>query len=339
MGWEWLLAALGALQPVLLVVLVPRRWLWRAMLAWLALPLPILGFVVAQELAARPPSPDLERTLGLFLVIVGTTYGVAWLSGSALAFAVGLGLRRWLRPAEPRAERPRPPPPAQPKAPRPAWSPGLPAGAHVRRLVSPDGRIGIGIAEVEWAAGQWVRTPRVEDRATGQVLLDLWGSDWDAEVAFPAPGEVWLGLRPFRGVGAWNVRLDLATGTGTIRTAGGHGADAGVADRGPIGDVVARLERVEAAFAAGLDPAAGIGPGRFAAWRSALAILVGAAVAIAALVALTPRPPPQRLQELPRFTPPTLPEPPRFTPPSVPEPPRFTPPAVPEPPRPAPPAR
>jgi hypothetical protein len=31
----------------------------------------------------------------------------------------------------------------------------------------------------------WVNSPRVTEIATGRVLLDLWGTDWDAFVNFP----------------------------------------------------------------------------------------------------------------------------------------------------------
>lgn len=309
MVWSWLLVLLGLLQPVLLTALVPRPWLWRAMLAWLVLP--VLGFLVfaGAQLSGRDLSGNPGDLLLFTVGVMSLAFGLVWVVGSSLGFALGFRLRRRLRPGEPPLRAPwrrEPPAPTQPQ--RPAWSPGAPPGARIRSLLSPDQRIGVGIAEVEWASGQWVRTPRVEDRGTGRVMLDLWGSDWDAEVRFPAPGQVWLGLRAYRGGGAWALTLDLPAGTATLRAADSHVATPAT---GPIRTAVARLEQAAAAH---LAEAAGIPPNRFAAWRTALAILVAAAVTIAALVALTPPPPPQKLDPLPSFTPPAIPEPPRLGP-------------------------
>lgn len=317
MELQALLVVLGLLQPVLLVVLVPRRWVGRAMLAWLALPL--LGFllVIASELATRDVTGNAGERLLFAAGVLGVTFGLAWVIGSVLAFALGLWLRRLFRPGEPplRAAWPpqRPTPAAPPRPQRPAWTPGAPAGARIASLLSPDRRIGVGIAEVEWTAGQWVRTPRVEDRMTGRAVLDLWGSDWDAEARFPAPGQVWLGLRAYRGGGAFEVTLDLPAGTATLRAAGGAAPETV-----PIAEAAARLERAASAHLAALPPAEGPTPHRFAAWRTALAILVAAVAAIAGLVALTPDPPARPLDKVPSFTPPAIPEPPRITQPPQP---------------------
>ncbi len=312
MGWQWLLVVLGLLQPVLLTALVPRRWLGRAMLAWIVLPILGVLVVAGSGLANRDLSGNPGDLLLFTFWVLNAGFALAWTVGSGLAFALGLSLRRRLRPGEPPLRAPwrrAPPTSAHPR--RPAWSPGAPAGARMRSLLSPDQRICVGIAEVEWAAGQWVRTPRVEDRMTRRAVLDLWGSDWDAEVRFPGPGQVWLGLRAYGGGGAWALTLDLRSGMATLRAVDSHGA---AAQAGPIGTAAARLEQAAAATLASRAEADGIAPPRFAAWRSALAILVAALATIAALVALTPAPPPQKLDPLPSFTPPSIPEPPRVSP-------------------------
>lgn len=317
---EWLLLLAGLAQPVLLVVLVPRRWLRRAMLAWLLLPVPILLAVLAREVATRPQPPDFGRNLLFGLELIAATYGVAWVLASGLAFAIGIGLRRLVRPGE-KAPPPPPPRPAAalrrtPPHRRPAWTPGLPAGAPEEVVAAPDGRIAVRLGIVEWAKDAWVRAPRVEDR--GRVVLDLWGSDWDAAVGFPGPGQVSLGLRPYRGGGAWTMVLDLDLGRAELREATGHGGGA-APESVPLPEAAARLEALAAARLATTEAVLGPVPHPLAAWRTALALLVLAAAATAGLVALTPERP------RPAFTPPPIPVPPGVTAPGI-TPPAFVPP-------------
>ncbi|MBX9700244.1 MAG: hypothetical protein K2X74_12460, partial [Acetobacteraceae bacterium] len=98
-----LLVALA--QPVLLVVLVPRRWLRRAMLIWLALPVVGLVGFLALEVASRPGPANTVENLVFAAALIGSTFGLAWVVGSGLAFAFGLWLRRRLRPEEPEPVR------------------------------------------------------------------------------------------------------------------------------------------------------------------------------------------------------------------------------------------
>jgi hypothetical protein len=51
--------------------------------------------------------------------------------------------------------------------------------------LSPDGTIRVEIEAAEWGNSHWVYSPRVIDVPTGRVVLDLWGTDWDATVDFP----------------------------------------------------------------------------------------------------------------------------------------------------------
>jgi hypothetical protein len=63
---------------------------------------------------------------------------------------------------------------------------------HIPKPVtSPDGRIQVEfLVEDELQISQWLRTrrianPRVTDTSTGRILLDLWDSDWDADIEWP----------------------------------------------------------------------------------------------------------------------------------------------------------
>jgi hypothetical protein len=76
--------------------------------------------------------------------------------------------------------------------------------------LAPDGSVRVELAAVEWSNTHWVNSPKVIDIASDQVLLDLWNTDWDAEVSFPYALTVALRLRRYRSPGAFYVELDLA---------------------------------------------------------------------------------------------------------------------------------
>lgn len=314
MGGDGVLLLVGLLQPMLLVVLVPRRWLGRAMAIWLALPVPVFIGVVLHEAATRPGTALSGDTLAMAFGLMVTTFGAAWVVASGVAFVIGLGLRRLLRPGDkaaaqleaalraPRAPLPAPPMPASPMPAPPMLTRGvLPNDTATETRDSPDGRLRARIASVEWANSHWVHAPRIEERATGRVLLDLWGTDWDASLGFDTPGQVWLGLRRYRGPGAWTLVLDLDAGTGTLT--GADRAAAASPQTFPLAEAGARLEAASAAMRAALLPEVPPRPGRFAAWRMALLILVLACAAIAGLtwMSLPAKPPTQTLDKLPEF--------------------------------------
>jgi hypothetical protein len=167
------------------------------------------------------------------------------------------------------------------------WTPGARAALGgpdpSRRLLSPDGRIAVDLAPMEWRHGHWIHAPRVTDLSTGRVLLDLHGADWDATADFPAAGQVVLGLRGQATGASLALEMDLDFGTCRIRT-GPTPREAWPAV--PLDQAAAQIAAAVAGFeaaAAARRPAAPGKPHAFAAWRAALVILV---LALAAIVLL-----------------------------------------------------
>ena len=66
----------------------------------------------------------------------------------------------------------------------------------------------------------WIHNPRVIEVETGDVLFDLWGSDywrWDGFASFDAPLTVTLKLRNYPGTDpGFSVRIDISRRTFTI---------------------------------------------------------------------------------------------------------------------------
>jgi hypothetical protein len=196
---------------------------------------------------------------------------------------------------------------------------GQPPNPHYRHI-SPDGTIRIEIVAVEWGNSHWVNTPRVIDVASGRIVLDLWDRDWDASISWPGDRRVALDFRRYHFSGDLAIELDLANNRYTITREGGGGAPF---PSGPLDEAEAAMEesgRRTAAFAARTNAArpifdTGIRPGPFAAWRTALLILIVAAVLIAIAAAIAIRSEPARqpglIREIPK---PQLSPPPRLEP-------------------------
>ncbi|WP_447753206.1 hypothetical protein [Sphingopyxis fribergensis] len=161
---------------------------------------------------------------------------------------------------------------------------GQPPGYTYRRI-SPDGTIRIELEAVEWGNSHWVYSPRVIDIASGEVVLDLWGSDWDATMSYPGTRRVRLDFRRYHFSGDLTIELDLADGVYRILREPGGTAPL---PSGPLADARGAMEesgRRVAAFAAAQSAARplwddGVPPSRFAAWRTALVILFVAVVVI-----------------------------------------------------------
>jgi len=188
------------------------------------------------------------------------------------------------------------------------------------RHISPDGTIRVEIVAVEWSNSHWVNTPRVIEIASGRVVLDLWGTDWDASISWPGDCRVAIDFRRYHFSGDLAIELDLANDRYAIVRESG-----GVAPfpSGPLDQAADAMEasgRRTAASAARTDAArpifeTGVGRARFAAWRTALLILIVAAaiIAIAAAIAIRSEPArqPGLIREIPRPQPSV---PPRFEP-------------------------
>ena len=65
--------------------------------------------------------------------------------------------------------------------------------------LSPDGSIRVELAAVEWSNTHWVARPGVIEVASGRILLDLWGTDWDAGGRFRSSAvSRWMSALSFR---------------------------------------------------------------------------------------------------------------------------------------------
>ncbi len=155
------------------------------------------------------------------------------------------------------------------------------------RHISPDGTICVDLAAVEWSNSHWVNAPRVSEIASGRIVLDLWNTDWDASVAFPGCGRVRLGFRRYRHGGNLAAELDLIRNTCEVFI--GPGLQDALPEA-PLDDIASVLEGASlradgiAALATGGHGSShgAVRPNPLTAWRTALLILVGALVAIAA---------------------------------------------------------
>jgi hypothetical protein len=82
--------------------------------------------------------------------------------------------------------------------------------------ISPDGSIRIEILASERRASIWVLSPRVIDTRTGAVLLNFWGTNWDAAVSWPNADTAMLELRRFNFPGTYTVLIEPKAGTYTL---------------------------------------------------------------------------------------------------------------------------
>ena len=169
-----------------------------------------------------------------------------------------------------------------------AWRATAPHASppHYRRI-SPDGAVRVDLASEEWSNSHWVNAPRVIETASGRVLLDLWGTDWDATVFFHEVGRVQLDCRRYHAGGGLSVVLDVARGCYQITLHPGLG---GTLPEQPIDGVAEGLEAASRRVTRSLGAQGRsfpVAPHPLAAWRTALVILLGALVLIAGASFLT----------------------------------------------------
>jgi hypothetical protein len=159
--------------------------------------------------------------------------------------------------------------------------------------LSPDGSIRVELAAAEWSNTHWVNAPRVIEVASDRILLDLWGTDWDADASFPIERCVALSLRRYHFGGGCQAMLHLA-GDGFAIFEDTPGPPV----RGSLAAIVPALEAAASRSAARV-PRAAPTPQRVGLRQLlvALAILIGALAAIGAIsfvaVNLTQAPPPK----------------------------------------------
>jgi len=173
-----------------------------------------------------------------------------------------------------------------------------PANTYLGRQVAPDGSLLVELQAVEWSNTHWVRSPRVTEIATGRLLLDLWGTDWDAWPTFPRARTVRLTFRRYHFGGGAEAEIDLAAERYILFESSG-------ATEGPLGELAEALENASRSSAAEAPPRPMIAPSRPTArsWLVALLILVGTVALIAAATLVTLQlkgePTPQKLDTIP----------------------------------------
>ncbi len=307
--------------PALLVALAPRRWLPIGMIVWFALPVLLYAAVMGVESVTHPAMEHPLQTAFYGFMIVSPLLVIPWLVVCLLGFGIGFVLRIFIGPARvpsapaggsPGTTRWSPPTATTPTAPAPPRQPGIavppPASAGpVESRVAPDGTIRIDLAAVEWSNTHWVMSPRVTDLTNGRIVLDLWGTDWDASADFPRPRCVQLGLRRYSHRGDWAITLDLGAETWQVLSEPGHRTPLPAESLAGIAmGLEAATTRADAFFAevqaVAAQTAGGTRRGGLAAWRSALVILAGAVVAIGVLTYVVERfrtPPTVRIIPIP----------------------------------------
>jgi hypothetical protein len=264
----WLQLGLGTGLPALLVLLVAQRRLWRAMIGWLLLPLVILLAALLREMVmqadqATAGAAFIKAAQFLFPPLI-----IIWGILSVVGFAMGFVLRNVFRPQATAFVQPAsiaPSPPVQDRIP----------GPRPDRMQN--GGVQVDFLPLEWGGnGRWIYGPRVTAIATGAILLDLWNTDADAIATFPAQGVVRLDVFLYANRHSYLVTIDYPHQSYRIddRT------------QGNVRRIEGRLEDLPLAFDKANFPLPSIAAQpyapqltqnvthRFAAWRSAVLILV-----------------------------------------------------------------
>lgn len=276
-----------------LVAAIPRRMLWGAMLAWVLSPMVVYFAIIGWELLTRPDASYPAGTALYGLMLISPIIVPSWLALCLVGFGVGSGIRRLLRPPSswPLVSYQTPVAAATvPIAVFAAPAPNLAENAcrtAARRpqvvadhVMSPDRTICVEYDRVEWSSNNWVNSPRLSDIPRGRIVLDLWGDDWDATIAFPAPRKICLDLRRYHRGGGIVVEINLEAYTyrmisgNCLHQAGSSGSLAGLPDA-----LHTWSQRVAEKAATQRRGTVGR-PNVWAAWRSALVILALSLAAI-----------------------------------------------------------
>lgn len=70
---------------------------------------------------------------------------------------------------------------------------------------SPDGSIRLDMLVSEWSVSLWTHGPRLVEAESGKVLLDLWGTGWDAQTAWTEHSGMRIDLRRYDWPGSITV--------------------------------------------------------------------------------------------------------------------------------------
>jgi hypothetical protein len=89
--------------------------------------------------------------------------------------------------------------------------------------LSPDHTIRLDLLISEWSPSLWTHAPRITQVATGRMLLDLWGTSWDAETAWIGTSGLRLDLRRYDRGGGFTMLITFADGLFRIVEMGNRG--------------------------------------------------------------------------------------------------------------------
>ena len=174
---------------------------------------------------------------------------------------------------------------------------GDPANSCLGRRIAPDGSLLVELEAVEWGNTHWVRSPRVVEIATGRVLLDLFGTDYDAAVGFPRSRTLRLSVQRYHHGGGTIVEIDAAADRYTLFERSGTTS-------GPLPDLRRALDDATRRLAASAAPPPGVAETRpRRRTRPGARLLAGALALIAGATLITLRfgrePTPQQLDTIP----------------------------------------
>lgn len=166
----------------------------------------------------------------------------------------------------------------------------FPSQMYLSRSIAPDGSISVELEAAEWSNTHWVRSPRVTEIATGRVLLDLWGTDWDASVSYPRRQTVHLNFRRYHHGGGADVEIELQPERYVLQERGG-GVTFGPLETLPTALEQASRRAVPDGLPAAPPSPAPLSPASRAGRRvvMVLAILLGASALIAVATLTTLR--------------------------------------------------
>lgn len=216
-------ALLSLLIPLSYLLLASRGKAVFASMLWLVWPIFVLIAIIIWESVTRPPVPNALNNALLGISLITAFLLIPWLAVALPVLAICLFFRRFYRPAP--VATPIAPAGPSPSAVEPLTStasgeqhpqPEQPVVEPITGTVegalhtSPDGTIQVETFSAEWSNSHWVSTPRVTDLLTGEVVLDLTNTDWDASISFPAPRQTRLNMRRYHAGGGLTVMLDLA---------------------------------------------------------------------------------------------------------------------------------
>lgn len=182
------LSTIAIVIPAVLIAVIPRRWIRRAMGVWLVSPAFVLAGIMLSELTTAPPMKDPFGTFTFGFMLIATIGILPWIASCLVGFGFGLAFRRLLHGHEKRAA-----PPAAPAAEPETFPPRGDFGGGLDER-SPDGRFAVGWMSHRWFGNYQAWSPTIAERATGRPVIDLSAGDWDVRIAWDGGGHFRLRL-------------------------------------------------------------------------------------------------------------------------------------------------